>query len=263
MTSAVIVSAVRTAVGKAPRGTLSTTRPDDMAAAVIKAAVDRVPVPERNGTATYFAAGSVSAVVGLLQWGVLELHPWSSRVPRLDRPDRLIFDFDPDAGIEWRELVAAVRTLRALLGDLGLEAFLKTTGGKGLHVVVPIRPTLDWDAAKGFTRAIAELLASTFPDRFTAVMSKATRKGRTFVDYLRNAEGATAVAAYSLRARANAPVSTPIAWTELKSEVRFDHFNLKTVLARLSRMRKDPWADFFRTRQAVTKAMFKRVGLGS
>jgi len=229
----------------------------------VHASVDRVPVPERNGTATYFAASSVSAVVGLLQWGVLELHPWSARAPRLDRPDRLIFDFDPDTAVEWNDLVGAVRLLRELLDDLGLKGFLKTTGGKGLHVVVPIRPTLDWEAAKGFTRAVAELLASTFPERFTAVMSKATRKGKVFIDYLRNAEGATAVAAYSLRARANAPVSTPIAWTELKSDVRFDRFNLKTVLARLSTMKNDPWADFFRTRQAVTKAMFERVGLGS
>ena len=151
--------------------------------------------------------------------------------------------------------------LRALLDDLGLEGFLKTTGGKGLHVVVPIRPTLDWEVAKGFTRAIAESLVSTFPDRFTAVMSKSKRKGKIFVDYLRNGEGATAIAAYSLRARAKAPVSTPIAWSELDSDVRFDHFNLSTVLARLKAMKKDPWADFFSTRQSVTKAMFARVGL--
>ncbi|TMH37901.1 MAG: hypothetical protein E6H66_01105 [Betaproteobacteria bacterium] len=227
----------------------------------VHASVGRVQVPERNGTATYFAANSVSAVVGLLQWGVLEFHPWGSRAPRLDRPDRLIFDFDPDTGVDWRELVEAVQMLRALLDDLGLEGFLKTTGGKGLHVVVPIRPTLDWEVAKGFTRAIAESLVSTFPDRFTAVMSKSKRKGKIFVDYLRNGEGATAIAAYSLRARAKAPVSTPIAWSELDSDVRFDHFNLSTVLARLKAMKKDPWADFFSTRQSVTKAMFARVGL--
>ena len=120
---------------------------------------------------------------------------------------------------------------------------------------------LDWEVAKGFTRAIAESLVSTFPDRFTAVMSKSKRKGKIFVDYLRNGEGATAIAAYSLRARAKAPVSTPIAWSELDSDVRFDHFNLSTVLARLKAMKKDPWADFFSTRQSVTKAMFARVGL--
>jgi bifunctional non-homologous end joining protein LigD len=115
----------------------------------VHTSVDRVPVPERNGSATYFAASSVAAVVGLLQWGVLELHPWSARAPRLNRPDRLIFDFDPDTAVEWNDLVGAVGLLRELLDDLGLEGFLKTTGGKGLHVVVPIRPTLDWEAAKG------------------------------------------------------------------------------------------------------------------
>jgi bifunctional non-homologous end joining protein LigD len=225
--------------------------------------VDRVQVPEGGGTATYFAANSVSAVVALAQWGVLELHPWGSRGPRLDRPDRLIFDFDPDDGVKWKELVDGVGVLRTLLEDLGLESFPKTTGGKGLHVVVPIRATLDWREGKGFTRAIAGLLAATFPDRFTAVLTKSRRKGKIFVDYLRNAEGSTAIAAYSLRARANAPVSTPIAWSELDSDVRFDHFNLLSVQARLKKMKKDPWAGFFATRQTVTRAMFNRVGYGT
>ena len=226
----------------------------------VDASVDRVKVPEGGGTSTYFAANSVSAVVALVQWGVMELHPWGSRRPPLDRPDRLIFDFDPDDGVKWEELVAAVGVLRALLDDLGLEGFLKTTGGKGLHVVVPIRPMLDWKEAKAFTGAIAELLAKTFPERFTAVMSKSKRKGKIFVDYLRNGEGATAIAAYSLRARANAPVSTPIGWSELDGDVRFDHFNLNTVRARLKKMKKDPWREFFAVRQSVTKAMFDRVG---
>ena len=222
--------------------------------------VARMEVPEGRGKATYFAANSVAAAVALVQWGVLELHPWGSRAQRLDRPDRLIFDFDPDDAVDWKELVTAVGTLRTLLDDLSLEGFLKTTGGKGLHVVVPIRPTFEWELAKGFTRSIAELLATTFPDRFTAVASKSRRKGRIFIDYLRNAEGSTAVAPYSLRARANAPVSTPIAWTELERDVRFDHFNLRTVTARLENTKNDPWAHFFTTRQSVTKAMFKRVG---
>jgi bifunctional non-homologous end joining protein LigD len=202
----------------------------------------------------------VSALVALVQWGVLELHPWGSRRPRLDRPDRLIFDFDPDDAVGWDELVAAVGVSRTLLNDLGLIGFLKTTGGKGLHVVVPIRATLDWEQAKGFTKAIANLMAQTFPDRFIAVMSKSRRKGKIFIDYLRNAEGATAIAPYSLRARANAPVATPIAWDELTEDVRFDHFNLRTIPPRLSALKSDPWADFLELRQSVNKAMFKRVG---
>ncbi len=226
-------------------------------------AVSRVLVPERSGKATYFAANSMAAAVALVQWGVLELHPWGSRAPRLDRPDRLIFDFDPDDAVGWKDLVSAVGVVRTLLEDLGLQAFIKTTGGKGLHVVVPIRPTLDWEQGKGFTRSIAELLARTFPDRFIAVMSKSQRKGKIFIDYLRNAEGSTAIAAYSLRARAGAPVATPIAWNELDTDVRFHHFNLESVQARLSKLKRDPWSDFFTTSQAITKAMFKRVGYSS
>lgn len=226
----------------------------------INPAIGRVLVPESNGSATYMTADSVSAIVALVQWGVLELHPWGSRKPRLDRPDRLIFDFDPDDAVTWDELVSAVGVLRALLDDLGLSGFLKTTGGKGLHVVVPIRPTLDWDQAKGFTKAVADLMARTFPDRFLAVMSKSRRKGKIFIDYLRNASGATAIAPYSLRARAHAPTATPIGWNELAHDVRFDHFNLRTVPQRLSALKSDPWRDFLSIRQAITKPMFKRVG---
>ena len=226
----------------------------------VNPAVARVVVPEGGSKATYMAANSVSALVALVQWGVLELHPWGSRKPRLDRPDRLIFDFDPDDAVKWDELVAAVGVLRAILGDLGLTGFLKTTGGKGLHVVVPIRATLEWEQAKGFTRAIADLMARTFPDRFIAVMSKTRRKGKIFLDYLRNAAGATAIAPYSLRARANAPVATPIGWDELTEDVRFDHFNLRTIPSRLSAAKSDPWSDFLELRQSIGKAMFKRVG---
>ena len=118
-------------------------------------------------------------------------------------------------------IASAANVVRTLLDDLGLIGFPKTTGGKGLHVVVPIRTTLDWPHAKAFTKAVSELLVSTFPERFTATLSKAKRKGRIFVDYLRNAEGATAIAPYSVRARANAPGSTPVAWGELKRDVRF------------------------------------------
>jgi bifunctional non-homologous end joining protein LigD len=226
----------------------------------VNAAVTRVQVPEGNGgTATYFAANSLPALVALVQWGVVELHPWGSRTPKLDRPDRLIFDFDPDDGIRWKQIVEAVGVLRALLDDLGLEGFLKTTGGKGLHVVVPIRPTLDWTQAKGFTKAVADLLVGTFPDRFIATLSKAQRKGKIFIDYLRNAEGATAIAPYAIRARAKAPVSTPIGWNELDADVRFDHFNVRNVPERLRGLRQDPWASIGDVRQTVTRAMFKRV----
>jgi bifunctional non-homologous end joining protein LigD len=227
----------------------------------VNAAVNRIAVPEGNGTATYMTVNSTTALVALLQWGVIEFHPWGSHGPRLDRPDRLIFDFDPDDGIGWSNLVSAVQVMRTLLDEMGLTGFLKTTGGKGLHIVVPIRPTIGWDVAKSFTKAVADLLVATFPDRFTATLSKAQRKGKIFIDYLRNGPGSTAVAPYSVRAREHAPVATPIAWEELKQDVRFAYFNVGNVPTRLARLKNDPWASFFDVRQALTKAMTKRVGL--
>ncbi len=229
----------------------------------VNVVVDRITVPESTGSATYLAANSAAAVVALLQWGVIEIHPWGSRKPKLDRPDRLIFDFDPGDAVTWSELVRSIHLMRKLLDDLGLKIFLKTTGGKGLHIVVPIRPTIEWEVAKGFTKAAANVLATTFPDRFTATLSKAQRKGRIFVDYLRNDLGATAVAPYSVRARDHAPVATPIAWEELAQDVRFAHFNVANVPSRLARLRGDPWAAFFDVRQSITRSMMKRIGFRS
>jgi bifunctional non-homologous end joining protein LigD len=205
-------------------------------------------------------ANKVSSVVALLQMGALELHPWGARTPKLGFPDRIVFDLDPDEALAWKKLTEAVTVLKSLLDNIGLRGFLKTTGGKGLHVVVPIEPTVPWEQMKGFTKAIAELLAQTFPDRFTAKLLKVTRKGKIYIDYLRNAEGATAVAPYSLRATANAPVSTPIDWSELARDLRFDHFNVRSVPSRLMRLKRDPWAELSSTRQTVTRAIMKKVG---
>ncbi|MGZ5177819.1 MAG: DNA polymerase domain-containing protein, partial [Burkholderiales bacterium] len=180
----------------------------------------------------------------------------------LQCPDRIILDFDPDDSVSWDTLVESVHLLKTLLEELGLQTFIKTTGGKGLHVVVPIKPSLGWDEIKNFTKAIAELLVQSFPDRFVATMTKSKRTGKIFVDYLRNAEGATAVSAYSLRARAHAPVATPVSWEELSTDIRREYFNAKNIPQRLKTLKKDPWAGFFDLDQAVTKAMMKKVGLG-
>jgi len=224
-------------------------------------ALTRVPVPEGAGNSIYMSADTEEALVGLVQMGVVELHPWGSRVPRLDLPDRMIFDFDPDEGLGWAEVVDAAKQMRSALAKLGLESFLKTTGGKGLHVVVPITPKLPWDEVKAFTRAIATSFAQAFPDRFTDKLAKAARGNRIFIDYLRNGEGATAVAPYSVRAKKNAPVAMPLDWAALKRDVRFDHFNLRNAPALLRKQKRDPWADFESTRQSLTKAMLKSVGL--
>jgi len=207
----------------------------------------------------YFSAGSAAALVALVQWGVIEMHPWGARSPRLDRPDRLIFDLDPDANLPWETLVAGLQQLRTLLAEMHLDGFLKTTGGKGLHVVLPIRATLTWDDAKSFCKAVAELLVRTTPELFTATAAKDKREGKIFIDYLRNASGATAVAPYAVRAREHGPVATPIAWSELATDVRFDYFNIGNIAQRLNR-RTDPWADFLGTHQVITAKMRKRLG---
>jgi len=225
----------------------------------VHAAVSRVKVPEGDHTATYLAADSLPALVGLVQWGVIELHPWGARVPHLDKPDRLIFDFDPDETIAWSALTEGVKVLRALLDKLELTGFLKTTGGKGLHVVVPIAPVLEWPQVTAFAKAVAAMFAAAWPERYTATMSRAKRRGRIFIDYLRNTEGATAIAPYGIRARRNAPVAMPIGWDELKRDLRHDVFNVETALCRLQRQKKDPWRNFFSIRQRLTPAMFEQI----
>jgi bifunctional non-homologous end joining protein LigD len=224
-------------------------------------ALDRVKVRTSEGPASYMMANSAEALTALTQMGVLEIHPWGSTARKQGCPDRIIFDIDPGEDVEWGEVAEAARAVNGLLEELGLQSFLKTTGGKGLHVVVPILPRLPWDDIKGFSKAIADLFARTFPDRFTANMAKAKRRGKIFIDYLRNGEGATAVCAYSTRARERAPVAVPLAWKELGGrDVRFDHFHVGNVPQRLERLKSDPWDGFFDMRQSVTQAMVKKVG---
>jgi bifunctional non-homologous end joining protein LigD len=142
---------------------------------------------------------------------------------------------------------------------LGLASFLKTTGGKGLHLVVPVQPRAEWDEAKAFCRAVADFFVRAAPDRFIATMTKAARKGKIYIDYLRNGRGATAVAPYSTRAKAGATVSAPIAWEELTASLHSDHFTIENLPARLSKLKRDPWADMATTKQSITAAMLKRL----
>ena len=161
----------------------------------VNEAISRVEIENSDGgVSLYMMADSVPAIVALLQMGVLELHPWGSRARRLGLPDRIIFDLDPDDAVGWEDLKQAALLVKTLLDNIGLAPFLKTTGGKGLHVVVPIEPDVGWEHVKGFTKAVAELLERTFPDRFTSKLLKISRRGKIFIDYLRNGEGATAVA---------------------------------------------------------------------
>jgi len=218
------------------------------------AALERIDVKEKEGMEPYVMANSIEGLLSLAQMSVLEIHPWGSRSDRLEQPDRLIFDLDPDESVAWKSIVNAAFAVRDLLADKGLESFLKTTGGKGLHVVVPLSPRrTEWEAAKAFSRSIAERMVEQDPHWFVATMSKAARRGKIFVDYLRNDRGATAVAPYSTRAKPGAPISMPIAWDELSTSLRSDHFRVDNAPARLRSLRRDPWADFFKTRQTLPR----------
>ncbi|MBB5754931.1 DNA ligase D [Prosthecomicrobium pneumaticum] len=185
----------------------------------------------------------LDGLIGLVQGGALEIHPWGARLGTLEQPDTIILDLDPGEGVSWDAVVAAAEEARQRLEAAGLAAFLKTSGGKGLHVVAPLKPQAGWDEAKAFTKAIAEAMAGDDPERYVATITKSKRKGKILVDYLRNGRGATAVAPYSTRARPGAAVSMPIGWDELASVPAANYFTVATAPTRLARLTTDPWAD--------------------
>jgi bifunctional non-homologous end joining protein LigD len=224
-------------------------------------AVRRVQVEERDGPEWYGTVDSVEGLISLVQLGVLEFHASNARRDRLGRPDRFLVDLDPDDDLEWSDVVGAAFDVHDLLAELGLRSFVKTTGGKGLHVVVPLVRRSGWEDVKAFSHAVVSLLAAAAPDRYTTVMSKKKRRGRIFLDYLRNSEGATAVEAYSTRARPGAPVAVPIAWEELHDGVRADTFTVETLPQRLTDLETDPWEELGAVRQSITAPMRRKVGL--
>jgi bifunctional non-homologous end joining protein LigD len=188
----------------------------------------------------------------LVQASVIEIHAWGSTVAQLEKPDRLVFDLDPGEDVPWSAVIeAAVDVRQRLADDFGLASFVKTSGGKGLHVLLPVEPAVDWEAAKRFTKSIADAMAAAQPQRYVATMSKTARRGRIFIDYLRNGRGATAVAPYSTRALPLASVSTPLAWEELSEGVRADHFKIDNLRQRLDVLKGEPWPKFFTIRQRL------------
>jgi len=202
----------------------------------------RVPVKEQKKLEDYLAVDDLPGLISLVQMGVLEIHLWGSRADQFEKPDRLIFDLDPDPAVGWPQVVTAAKEVRLLLEDLGLTSYVKTTGGKGLHLVVPVKRKLGWRETKAFCRAVADFMVAAAPKRYIATMSKAARKGKIFVDYLRNDRGATAIAPYSTRAKPGAPVSVPLSWDELSDRITSDHFNIENLPDRLAKLSKDPWA---------------------
>ena len=205
--------------------------------------VDTVRITEQDGnSADYLVVRSAANIMELVQFNALEFHPWGSKANAPDLADRIVFDLDPGPGISWAQIRAAARQIRKLLQALKLESFVRTSGGKGLHVVVPLNPPSDWVVAKQFAKSFAESLSIHEPGKFVATVSKNRRIDRIFIDYLRNGKGATSVASYSLRARAGAPVAVPLSWSELSRVSSAAAFTIKNVPARLAKMKNDPWA---------------------
>lgn len=208
------------------------------------AALERVDIREKHKVGEYLVANDLAGVVALAQIDVLEIHTWNSTADDVERPDRLVIDLDPGEGVAWRDVVAAARVVRKALDTVGLPSWVKTTGGVGLHVVVPLRPAADWSRCLAFARSFCASLAAV-DRRFTTLVAKAQRKGRIYLDYLRNNRTNTSVSAFSTRAKPGAPVSVPISWAEL-GRVDPRAFTLRTVPKLLARRRRDPWADYFR-----------------
>jgi len=169
------------------------------------------------------------------------MHPWGSRVDNPMKPDRMIFDLDPGAGLAFSEVIKAAKELRAFLKELGLVSFLKTTGGKGLHIVAPIARRYAWPEVKSFAKRVGELMTEKSPERYLTRISIAERRGKIFIDYLRNDPTSTAVGPYSTRAREDAPVATPLAWEELTPKLDPKAFDIGTVPKRLAKLKSDPW----------------------
>ena len=203
------------------------------------------------------AIDDLDGLIGLVQAGVLEIHPWGAPIATLEQPDMLIMDLDPGEDVAWAAVIEAAGEVRDRLDRAGLASFVKTSGGKGLHVVAPLKPAADWAAVKAFTKKIAVGMAADSPDRYVATMTKSKRRGKIFVDYLRNGRGSTAVAAYSTRARPGAPVSMPLGWDELDQGVGPAHFTVANTPSRLAHLDVDPWGDF---RRAAAPLPSSRAG---
>jgi len=223
--------------------------------------IRRFNIDGQEGPEIYPYLEDLPGLMGLVQMGVLEIHPWGSRVDKLELPDRVTMDLDPDEGLPWERVTEAAIDVRDALAGIGLKSFAKTTGGKGLHVVVPLTPKLNWDEVKSFAKWVADSFVAQRPDYFTANMAKRARQGRIYIDYLRNGRGSTAIGAYIPRARPGAPVSTPISWEEVEKGVTPGELTVQTVPQRLASLPSDPWEGIGKIRQTISAAVRQQVGI--
>ncbi|MDO8345833.1 MAG: DNA ligase D [Cellvibrio sp.] len=215
--------------------------------------------------APLMALENVSALLGCVQMNSIEFHTWGATTENIELPDRFVLDLDPDPALPWRSVTEAAHLTLAVLDELKLKAFLKTTGGKGIHIIVPLTPNADWPTVKAFSKAIAEFMAKQIPERFVAKMGPQNRIGKIFIDYLRNSRGASTVSAYSVRARPGLPISVPIAREELSQITRPDQWNIGNFHERLKKLKDNPWGIYsgakYRKSQKITSAMWKKLGL--
>jgi bifunctional non-homologous end joining protein LigD len=224
--------------------------------------VRTVPIPNRKGGASenYLTVDSAEGLVGLAQMGVLEIHSWGSHNDSLDKPDMIVIDLDPDTSIEWKTLAESAQQLRKRLQDIGLESLLKCTGGKGLHIVVPIRAEHEWSAVKQFSHAVVRQMEEERPDLYVTKMTKAIRKNRIFLDYLRNDREATSIAPFSPRARLGAPVALPLDWAELKSDA-MPIFRVADFAKWKKRLQRDRWAALWTSNQRLSTDVLRAAGV--
>ncbi|BBP65166.1 multifunctional non-homologous end joining protein LigD [Pseudomonas sp. Cab53] len=204
---------------------------------------------------------NAQALIGAVQMSTVELHTWNATTVDLDKPDRFVLDLDPDPALPWKRMVEATQLTLSVLDELGLKAFLKTSGGKGIHIVVPLTRKAGWDEVKDFSHAIVSHIAKLLPDRFSAVSGPKNRVGRIFIDYLRNGLGATTICAYAVRTREGLPVSVPIYRDEVAQLKGANLWNVHNVHERLAEVGHEPWADLKKTRQSITADMRRRIGM--
>ena len=227
----------------------------------VPACVHGVPLQEGGERGQYMMVRDLPGLLALPQLGALELHTWGCHVPRIEQPDKLVFDLDPGPDVVWDSVVEAAVELRMRLSDIGLQSFVQTTGGKGLHVVAPIAPRLDWEAHKQLAFSLVHAMERERPKRYVTNMRKSLRQGRIFLDYLRNGRGATAIAPYSTRARPNATVAAPLTWDELMAGVDPQQLHVRSMMSRIGARGYDPWPHFAGLRQQLGARALRSLGL--
>jgi len=219
----------------------------------------RVRIPEKKKIGEYLIADSLPALIGLVQMDVLEIHTWNSTIDHVEQPNRIVLDLDPGPEVRWPRVIEAARLLRSAFDALELESFVKTTGGVGLHVVVPLVPQAGWSECLAFARGIAEAIERQSPRLYTTAFPKAGRERKILLDYLRNNRTNTSVAAFSTRAKPRASVSVPLAWDELSPRLRSDHFTVNNLGERLARLKEDPWRPYWHCKQRIASKLLQAI----